>query len=149
MNIKLLRNITLWCSSDSRLLTGRDRLQANIVGLRVIWSEFFFQVARWTVLLTVPIIPKNGTTSIWNGSQLQRKFFLYFIVWLLGFRADCIRSATCYQTENKCLCCYQSGFRTLHSTVTALIEAIDSWSLNIDCGFVNVSLLRLAFDAVR
>ena len=28
-----------------------------------------------------------------------------------------------YLTENKLLCCYQSGFRTLHSTVTALIEA--------------------------
>ena len=28
-----------------------------------------------------------------------------------------------YLTENKPLCCYQSGFRTLHFTVTALIEA--------------------------
>ena len=28
-----------------------------------------------------------------------------------------------YLTENKLPCCYQSGFRTLHSTVTALIEA--------------------------
>ena len=42
-----------------------------------------------------------------------------------------------YLTENKLLCCYQSGFRTLHSKVTALIEATDSWSLNIDRGFVN------------
>ena len=42
-----------------------------------------------------------------------------------------------YLTENKLLCCYQSGFRTLHSTVTALIEATDSWSLNVDRGFVN------------
>ena len=42
-----------------------------------------------------------------------------------------------YLTENKLLCCYQSGFRTLHSTVTALIEATDSWTLNIDRGFVN------------
>ena len=42
-----------------------------------------------------------------------------------------------YLTENKLLCCYQSGFRTLHSTVTALIEATDSWSLNIDRSFVN------------
>ena len=42
-----------------------------------------------------------------------------------------------YLIENKLLCCYQSGFRTLHSTVTALIEATDSWSLNVDRGFVN------------
>ena len=33
-----------------------------------------------------------------------------------------------YLTENKLLCCYQSAFRILHSTVTALIEATDRWS---------------------
>ena len=40
-----------------------------------------------------------------------------------------------YLTENKLLCCYQSGFRTLHSTVTALIEATDS-------GFVKAVVFR-------
>ena len=28
----------------------------------------------------------------------------------------------------------QSGFRCLHSTVTALLEATDSWAFNIDRG---------------
>ena len=57
-----------------------------------------------------------------------------------------------YLTENKLLCCYQSGFRALHSTVTALIEAIDSWSLNVDLGFVNAVIfldLKRAFDTVN
>ena len=57
-----------------------------------------------------------------------------------------------YLTENKLLCCYQSGFRTLHSTVTALIEATDSWSLNVDRGFVNAVVfldLKKAFDTVN
>ena len=31
----------------------------------------------------------------------------------------------------------QSGFRSLHSTVTALLEANDSWAFNIDRGNVN------------
>ena len=55
-------------------------------------------------------------------------------------------------TENKLLCCYQSGFRTLHSTVTALIEATDSWSLNVDRGPVNAVVFldrKKAFDTVN
>ena len=57
-----------------------------------------------------------------------------------------------YLTEYKLLCCYQSGFRTLHSTVTALIEATDSWSLNVDRGLVNAVVfldLKKAFDTVN
>ena len=44
------------------------------------------------------------------------------------------------------------GFRTINSTVTALIKATDSWSLNIDRNFVNAVVLldlRKAFDTVN
>ena len=42
-----------------------------------------------------------------------------------------------YLTENRILSPYQSGFRSLHSTVTALLEATDSWAVNVDRGLVN------------
>ena len=45
----------------------------------------------------------------------------------------------------------QSGFRPLHSTVTALLEATDSWAYNMDCGNVNAVIfldLKKAFDTV-
>ena len=42
-----------------------------------------------------------------------------------------------YLTENCILSRYQSGFRSLHSTVNALLEATDSWAMNIDRSFVN------------
>ena len=42
-----------------------------------------------------------------------------------------------YLTENCIPSRYQSGFRSLHSTVTALLEATDSWAMNIERGFVN------------
>ena len=45
----------------------------------------------------------------------------------------------------------QSGFRSLHSTLTALVEATNSWSVNIDTGLVNGVVfidLKKAFDTI-
>ena len=56
-----------------------------------------------------------------------------------------------YLNENNLLSRHQSGFRSLHSKVTALIEATDNWSLNIDRGFINAVVfldLNKAFDTV-
>ena len=46
---------------------------------------------------------------------------------------------------------HQSGFRSLHSTLTALLEATDNWAFNIDRGNVNAVVfldLKKAFDTV-
>ena len=46
---------------------------------------------------------------------------------------------------------HQSGFRSLHSTVTALFEATDNWAFNIDRGNVNAVVfldLKKAFGTV-
>ena len=46
---------------------------------------------------------------------------------------------------------HQSGFRSLHSTVTALLEATDDLAFNIDRGNVNAVVfldLKKAFDTV-
>ena len=43
------------------------------------------------------------------------------------------------------------GFRSLHSTVTALLEDADRWAFNIDRGYVNAIVflnLKKAFDTV-
>ena len=46
---------------------------------------------------------------------------------------------------------HQLGFRSLHSTVTAILEATDNWAFNIDRGNVNAVAfldLKKAFDTV-
>ena len=56
-----------------------------------------------------------------------------------------------YLNDNKLLSSCQSGFRSLHSTLTALLEATNSWSVNIDNAFLNVVVfidLKKAFDAI-
>ena len=56
-----------------------------------------------------------------------------------------------YLNLNDLLTKKQSGFRSLHSTVTALLHLTNNWCLNIDKGMINlVVLLDLAkaFDTV-
>ena len=56
-----------------------------------------------------------------------------------------------YLSDNKLLNKYQSGFRSLHSTATALLDATNQWYFNIDSGLVtSVVSLDLAkfFDTI-
>ena len=56
-----------------------------------------------------------------------------------------------YLNDNQLLSSCQSGFRSLHSTLTALLEATNSWSVNIDNGFLNGVVfidLKKAFDTI-
>ena len=56
-----------------------------------------------------------------------------------------------YLTTHKFISRHQPGFRPLHSTATALLEATDSWPYNIDQGNVNAVVfldLKKAFDTV-
>ena len=45
-----------------------------------------------------------------------------------------------YLTENNLISSCQSGFRSLHSTTTTLLEATDNWAYNIDQGNVNAAV---------
>ena len=56
-----------------------------------------------------------------------------------------------YLEEHDILCQNQSGFPANHSTVTALLEATDSWAYKIDNGKINGVIfldLKKAFDTV-
>ena len=57
-----------------------------------------------------------------------------------------------YLNNNDLLVNCQSGFRSLHSTLTSLLEASNSWSVNIDNGlsykWCNLHRLKKAFDTI-
>ena len=57
-----------------------------------------------------------------------------------------------YLNDNDLLANCQSGFRSLHSTLTALLEATENWSLNIDNSLINGVIfidLKKAFDTIN
>ena len=57
-----------------------------------------------------------------------------------------------YLNNNMLLTNCQSGFRSLHSTMTALLRATNNWSINIDKGHINGVIfidLKKAFDTVN
>ena len=57
----------------------------------------------------------------------------------------------CYLNEHDLLTKYQSRFRSLHSTVTALLDVTNEWYLDIDKGLTNMVVfldLAKAFDTV-
>ena len=56
-----------------------------------------------------------------------------------------------YLDTNNLLTSSQSGFRSFHSTLTALLEATSDWFMNIDNGLVNGVVfidLKKAFDTI-
>ena len=56
-----------------------------------------------------------------------------------------------YLSDNDLLVNCQSGFRTLHSTLTSSLEASNSWSVDIDNSLINGVIfidLKKAFDTI-
>ena len=57
-----------------------------------------------------------------------------------------------YLQDNTPLNTYQSGFRSMHNTLTALLDTTNNWPINIDGGLSNGVLfigLKKAFDTIN
>ena len=149
---KLLRNI------NEKKATGLDqipskllKLAADIVGPslagifeRSINTGIF--PAEWKLARVTPIFKKGSKSDLDNYRPISVTPIVSKI-----FERIVFDQLYQYLNENNLLTNCQSGFRSLHSTLTALLEATNNWSVNIDNGLLNGVVfidLKKAFDTI-
>ena len=148
----LLRNI------DEKKATGLDmipskllKMAASIVtpSLTAIFTKSIITgiyPTEWNMARVTPVF-KKGEKSDLNNYRLISVIPVVSKV----FEKIVYDQLYQYLNDNQLLSSCQSGFRSLHSTLTALLEATNSWSVNIDNGFLNGVVfidLKKAFDTI-
>ena len=102
--------------------------------------------SEWKLAKVSPIFKKGAKTD----SNNYRSISVITIVSKI-FEKIIYDQLYAYLNNNNLLNNCQSGFRSLHSTLTALLEATNNWSLNIDNGLINGVIfidLKKAFDTI-
>ena len=101
---------------------------------------------EWKIVKVTPIFKKGSKSDLNN----YRLISVLPIVSKL-FEKIINQQLYDYLDKNKLLNIYQSDFRSLHSTMTALLETTNNWSINIDDGLLNGVVyidLKKAFDTI-
>ena len=101
---------------------------------------------EWKIAKVIPLFKKGSKRELGNYRPISvlplvSKVFEKIIYYQLYD----------YLQENRLLNTYQSGFRSTHSTTTALLETTNNWSINIDNSLLNGVLfidLKKAFDKI-
>ena len=87
---------------------------------------------EWKLFKVIPLFKQGNRSNVNNYRPIS----------VIPVVAKIFERIVCYQlydylTKNDLISSHQSGFRSLHSTVTALLEATDNRAYNIDHGNVN------------
>ena len=139
---------------DTNKATGLDRipckllkLSSSIVGPSLAYifkccidAEIFPN--EWKIAKVTPLFKKESKRELGNYRPISvlplvSKIFEKIIYCQLYD----------YLQDNSLLNTYQSGFRSMHSTLTALLETTNNWSINIDNGVLFIDLKK-AFDTI-
>ena len=115
---------------------SRERLQLTISP----------SLCDWKIAKVFPLHKGNSKTNPNNYRPISILSSISKVIKRLVYNQLCS-----YLTENKLLNKYQSGFRSLHSTATALLDATNQWYFNIDNGLVTSVIfldLAKAFDTI-
>ena len=148
----LLRNI------DEKKATGLDmipskllKMAASIVtpSLTAIFTKSIITgiyPTEWKMARVTPVFKKGEKSDLNNYRPIS-----VIPVVSKVFEKTVYDQLYQYLNDNQLLSSCQSGFRSLHSTLTALLEATNSWSVSIDNGFLNGVVfidLKKAFDTI-
>ena len=87
---------------------------------------------EWKIAKVTPIFKKGSKSDLNN----YRPISVLLIVSKL-FEKIIYQQLYEHLDKNKLFNIYQSGFRSLHSTMTALLETTNNWSINVDNGLLN------------
>ena len=148
----LLRNI------DEKKATGLDmipskllKMAASIVtpSLTAIFTKSIITgiyPTEWKMARVTPVFKKGEKSDLNNYRPIS-------VIPVVSKVFEKIVYDQLYQylNDNQLLSSCQSGFRSLHSTLTALLEATNSWSVSIDNGFLNGVVfidIKKAFDTI-
>ena len=102
---------------------------------------------EWKLAKVTPIFKQDDRSDMNNYSLIS-----VFSAITKFFERIVYNQISSYLSESNILSKYQSGFRSLHSTVTALLEATDNWAFKTDRGYVNFIVfldLKKSFDIVN
>ena len=101
---------------------------------------------KWKCSKVVPVFKQGDRTNLDNYRPIS-----IIPVVAKVFERIIYDQLYAFLMDNNLLSSYQSGLRSLHSTVTSLLEATDDWAYNIDEGNVNAAVfldLKKALDTV-
>ena len=106
------------------------------------WSLFFGHFSdNWETAQVVPIF-KQGCSN-------EKSDYRPISVVSRLFKKLVFDQLYSYLNDNKLIFSDQSGFRSLHSTLTSLLKCTNDWYLNIDKGLYTAAVfidLKKAFD---
>ena len=128
------------------LKTGIEILAASLIQ-RFNWSMSLGHFPdNWKTARVAPIFKKGSTQDKSNYRPISVLPVVSCLFEKLVF--DQLYS---YFNDNKLIFSDQSGFRSLHSTLTSLLRCTNDWYLNIDKGLYTAAVyidLKKAFDTV-
>ena len=143
---------------DTNKATGLDRipckflkLSSSIVGPSLAYifkscinAEIFPN--EWKISKVTPLFKKGSKRELGNYQPISVLPLVSKI-----FKKIIYRQLYDYLQDKSLLNTYQSGFRSMHSTLTVLLETTNNWSINIDNGLLNGVLfidLKKAFNTI-